>query len=677
MDIVVEFKDIKPVVDTIHPYSNALKNSATPIVIDNGSYNCRVGWATSTRPLLVFKNVLAKPRKERGKKDGEMQIGNDIPNIEAVRGNLKTQFDKNVVTHMEVQEYIFNYTFSHLGIDTNRINHPIVITEAPLNPNFSRSLMSQLLFECFNVPSVAYCVDSLSSYWRFPSKNKTSLLVSIGYYTTHVIPIVDGIVDFKRSRRLDLGGQQITYYLQRLLQLKYPVHFNALNLSRAEELLHEHCSIAVDYRAELTKWADPDYYDTHVKLIQLPFTAPPVPLLTPEQQKGRRRETARKLVEVNARKREEKLAEDEEQLNQLLSIQDLLEEGEDDEYQRSLEEFGLKSADELLKTIATLQAKIERIRQKIANSMAGNPDENVEEPKPKIMKQMQIPRNEEDFNAWLESVRKKREELLERKAARKQRRIDMAKRRTLASVERMRLISQLAADNEKKEDDFGRRDQDWDVYKVINREGDSDSEAETERLMELEEALRAHDPTFMVDNSRTAQATAESHRLHFAVEAIRATEAIFQPQATLGWSQAGLTDMIEWVLKMFPEDVANLLAQDVCLTGGLANLPGLKEKITALVVEMRPFKSKISVRTVPEPSLGAWLGCRDFARNPESSKYFVTRAEYDEYGGDYLKEHSRSNVFNPLPAMVGISSDQQSILSSVDAPAEDIEVDIL
>lgn len=44
----------------------------------------------------------------------------------------------------------------------------------------------------------------------------------------------------------------------------------------------------------------------------------------------------------------------------------------------------------------------------------------------------------------------------------------MAKRRTLASVERMRLISQLAR-NEKKDDDFGVRDEDWDVYKAINK----------------------------------------------------------------------------------------------------------------------------------------------------------------------------------------------------------------
>ncbi|KAF6211304.1 hypothetical protein GE061_014421 [Apolygus lucorum] len=677
---ILEFKDIKTVPDVIQPYTASLRNSSIPIVIDNGSYNCRVGWANSSKPLLIFKNVLAKPRKERGKKDGEMQIGNDILNIEAVRGNLKTQFDKNVVTHMEVQEYIFNYTFSHLGIDTDiGVDHPIVMTEAVTNPNFSRNLMSQLLFECYNVPSVCYCVDSLSSYWRCPSVNKTSLLISAGYYTTHIIPIVGGVVDFKRSRRLDLGGQQITYYLHKLLQLKYPVHFNALNLSRAEELLHDHCRISVDYKGELEKWADPEYYDSHLKCIQLPFSAPPISLLTPEQQKGRRRETARKLVEVNARKREEKLAEDEEQFNQLLSIQDLLEEGEDIEYQRSLDEFGLKSTEDLLKMISTLQARIERTRQKIANSMAGNSEETTEEPKPKMMKQFHVPRNEEDFNVWIESMRKKRDELVERKAVRKQRRLDMAKRRTVASVERMRLISQLAADNEKKEDDFGRRDQDWDVYKAINKEGDSDSEAEAEKLVELEEALRLHDPTYVVDSGKSVLATAESHRLHFAVESIRAGEALFQPSALLGWGQAGLSDLIAWVLKMFPEDVADELAKDVCLTGGLANLPGLKEKIISQLIEVRPFKSRVNVRIVPQPSLGAWYGCKQFASNPDSRQYFVTRAEYDEKGGDYLKEHSRSNLFNPLPLVTADPSlENPTVLSaSVDIPIEDIEVDIL
>lgn len=61
-----------------------------------------------------------------------------------------------------------------------------------------------------------------------------------------------------------------------------------------------------------------------------------------------------------------------------------------------------------------------------------------------------------------------RQEILDKRMAKRQRRQDMAKRRTAAAQERMRIISQLAK-KEKRDDDFGMRDEDWDVYKVINR----------------------------------------------------------------------------------------------------------------------------------------------------------------------------------------------------------------
>lgn len=112
-----------------------------------GSYNCRVGWATEKEPQLIFKNLIAKPRKERGKKDGEPQVGNDIANIEAVRFQLKTQFDRNVVTHFEAQEQIFDYTFTHMGIDTEgSISHPIILTETFLNPNYSRNCKNIMVY---------------------------------------------------------------------------------------------------------------------------------------------------------------------------------------------------------------------------------------------------------------------------------------------------------------------------------------------------------------------------------------------------------------------------------------------------------------------------------------------------------------------------------------------------
>lgn len=95
---------------------------------------------------------MAKPRKEKTKKDVESsvnpptQIGNDIINIEAVRFQLRTQFDRNVVTHFQIQEQIFDYIFGHLNIDTDKcISHPIVITECFVNPNYSRQCKFQIV----------------------------------------------------------------------------------------------------------------------------------------------------------------------------------------------------------------------------------------------------------------------------------------------------------------------------------------------------------------------------------------------------------------------------------------------------------------------------------------------------------------------------------------------------
>ncbi|KAK9506840.1 hypothetical protein O3M35_008702 [Rhynocoris fuscipes] len=671
---ILEFKDVKTVPDIFHPYTNAIKNNSVPLVIDNGSYNCRAGWATSEKPQLIFRNVLAKPRRERGKKDGEIQIGNDITNIEAVRFNLKGQFDRNVVTHFEVQEYIMNYTFSHLGIDTEgKVNHPIVMTEPFLNPNYSRSLMSELLFECYNVPGVCYTVDCLSNYNQECNKSETSLVICLGQHTTHIVPILDGTVDWKRSRRLDIGGHHLTAFMHRLLQLKYPAHFNAITLSRAEELVHDHCRVSESYLEELTQWSDPDYYDANVIRIQLPYSVGPTATLTPDQQKERRREIKRRFMEINARKREEKLAEDEEQLHQLLAIQDLRDEGEEAEFEKALSEFGMSNSEELPKLIGQIQARIERTRQKIVTANTTE-DTITDDTKQKTMKQFNTPKDEEDFKVWLEGLRRKREELLEWRAARRQRRQDMARRRTVASVERMRLISQLAGSGrDKADDDFGTRDEDWDVYKVINKEGgDSDSEEEGEKLVQLEQILRAHDPLFssssqgMYGNDGSYSGTGngaegneapgEAHRLHIGVELIRVPEVLFQP-SLVGSDQAGLVDTIEFIFKQYNNISAERLAADIYLCGGTASLKGLANRLTREIVQIRPFKSKVGVRLSKNPSFGSWFGSREFAMNKDLlASSMITRADYQEKGAEYLKEHKRSNPYfkTPLPTTTDV-----------------------
>lgn len=141
---ILQFRDLKVTPDIVHEYTGATRRSNNALIIDNGSYGCRVGWSNGA-PKLLFRNLLAKPRRDRTKKEGVLppvpvtQIGNDIVNIEALRFQLRTQFDRNVITHYHIQEEILDHIFQHMGIDSvGQVNHPIVMTETLLNPNYSR-----------------------------------------------------------------------------------------------------------------------------------------------------------------------------------------------------------------------------------------------------------------------------------------------------------------------------------------------------------------------------------------------------------------------------------------------------------------------------------------------------------------------------------------------------------
>lgn len=689
---ILHFQDVKTAPDIVHKYTKDLRDNSTPIVINNGSYQCRVGWATDPEPVLLFKNYIAKPRKERSKsnKDGtveapqqpQLQVGNNIVNVEAVRFQLKTPFDRNVVTHFEAQEHLFDYTFTHLGIDTdNCVSHPILLTEPFLNPNASRCLMSELLFECYNVPAVVYGIDSLFAFASTcpveqPMATRDALLISLGYHTIHVIPILGGVVQYDRMRRLNTGGYHIISFLHRILQLKYPSHANAITLSRSEELVRSICAVALDYSEELARWTDPDYYECHIRRIQLPYVQNVSHTLTAEQQKERKRELARRLTEINARKREERLAEDEDKLALFGELEDMRH-LDMDEFERLLSEHSLRNVDDLHRNITSLNARIEKTKQKIVAAASAALDdgstpveEPVQPPPPKQPKYTKLVfESDKAMHVFLQNAKKMKEEIIRKKACRKQRKQDMAKRRTAAGQERMRIISQLAR-KEKGNDDFGLRDEDWDIYKTISRDGgDSDSDTENEKLLELDEIIRAHEPNQPIGSiirgiddtsysclgkpstTSSTLSSAEQYQLHIGVEQFRAPELIFKPYM-VGSMEAGLTEVIGFVLSRFTEDEQMRLAANVLLDGGLANLPGLRERLDTDLRSIRPFQSFYQVSIVGDPSLAGWHGARMFAASPEFEANKISRMDYSEFGGEFFKMHFASNPYTASPKEV-------------------------
>ena len=108
-------------------------------------------------------------------------MGSEVTNIEAVRHGLRTPYDRDVVTHYEAAEHLLDHGFSRLGLDTEGcVPHPILATETVAQPNMSRHLHNQLLFELYNVPSVGYGIDSLFSLEYNTSNVKDALVLSLG-----------------------------------------------------------------------------------------------------------------------------------------------------------------------------------------------------------------------------------------------------------------------------------------------------------------------------------------------------------------------------------------------------------------------------------------------------------------------------------------------------------------
>lgn len=617
--------------DEFFAYTDSTRLRKTPIIIDNGSFECRAGWAIDESPRMVFKSVTAK---QRGKKESEVQVGNDIANIEVVRWLLKTQFDRNVVTHFDIQEQIFDHIFNHLGISSeSRVDHPIVLTEVVANPGYYRQNMSELLFECYQVPQVVYGIDALFSlHHNHPKKSENAMVLSFGHHTTHVIPVLHGRIDAENCKRISLGGSHITAYLQRLMQLKHPHLSAAVTLSRAEHLVHEHSLIAENYAEALEQWMDGDYFERHCRRVQLPFN--PAPSGMGSSGVGKMDHClniVKRVQEAIAKRKQDRLSDDEEKLQQLINIQELLEFEDEATFQRTLQELGFSSIEELTLVINELRRQVQQVKNTLVGTTADL--DFLESPMKRACSDLD-PRLFPEPDAWIAAVRKRREELKDRRMQQQQRLLEKAHNPAPKSKVK------------KKDPQFADIDLDDCDY--------------TEEIDEMEEIITEFERDFkkkpQLGSEQSTASIAEYYQLQLGIERIRAPEILFQP-SMIGLEQAGLTETLEFVFSRYTKEQQSFLAQNVFLTGGPASIRGVQERLRAELLAMRPFQSTFSVSCAKNPRLDSWKGARQCATQRDFlNKFSIRKADYEEKGGDYLREHACANVPTLSPVLASTKS---------------------
>jgi len=118
-----------------------------------------------------------------------------------------------------------------------------------------------MLFECYEVPSVLTGIDALFSHYYQQEEVKNCCIISIGHHSSHILPIVKGCLSISNASRINLGGFNLSLYLQRILQLKHPLMSQKFTFIKCEQIIQKYAKFAYDYRQEVLEWSCEDYYN--------------------------------------------------------------------------------------------------------------------------------------------------------------------------------------------------------------------------------------------------------------------------------------------------------------------------------------------------------------------------------------------------------------------------------
>lgn len=222
-----------------------------PIILDTGSGLMKAGYADQDLPSIIFPTIIGIPKYEEimnGNFERQTYIGHEAQHMRGVLA-LKHPIKNGIIRNWDDMEKIWHHTFQQLCADPE--DHPVLLTEAAMNPLENRQRMVEIMFECFSVPFTYVAMQAVLALYA--AGRSTGVVFDSGDGVSHSVPVFEGYCLPHAVQRFPLAGRDVTMNLIKLLQEQGVCMRTTAEMEIAREMKEKCCFVPLNYEAELSQ----------------------------------------------------------------------------------------------------------------------------------------------------------------------------------------------------------------------------------------------------------------------------------------------------------------------------------------------------------------------------------------------------------------------------------------
>ncbi|CAF1059056.1 unnamed protein product [Rotaria sordida] len=220
------------------------------IVIDNGSGTIKAGIAGDDSPRVIIPSVVGRLRHSKTLPETsqtDLFIGYKALNNKEIL-SVHYPIEHGIITNWDDMEKIWHHIFYN-ELHVVPEEHPVLLSEASLNPIANREKMAQILFEQFNTPAMYVANQGVLSFYTLG--RTAGIILEIGDGVSHTVPINEGYAIPHAISRVDIAGRDLTDFMVRLLAERGYAFTTTAEREIVRDMKEKLGYVALDFEQEL------------------------------------------------------------------------------------------------------------------------------------------------------------------------------------------------------------------------------------------------------------------------------------------------------------------------------------------------------------------------------------------------------------------------------------------